>query len=220
MQSILNLLSSPGWSNFIWALAHSLWIGALCAFTLGIILHRLPSDRPERRYKAGLAALACLMLGTLIAMSALDVRNTRSSVPFKTPEAFATTSGQLSFQSDRLAPSKSDDIPTVQTKSSLPWVGWFASLWLAGFTIMFIRLATQILDLRKVRKSCSELKEGKAFDTAKDLAGKMGLKKAVGIATSALTTMPAVMGVFHPVILVPLSMASGLPIDQLRHHCP
>ena len=79
MQPMMEILSSQGWSNFVWALVHSLWIGALCAVGLGLFLRATPSDRADKRYNAGIFALTALIIGVLLAWGLLEVRSDRAS---------------------------------------------------------------------------------------------------------------------------------------------
>ena len=66
MTALLDRLSTPGWTDLVLALLHTLWQGAVLAGLLYVVLRLLPARRANARYVISLVALAGVLICALV----------------------------------------------------------------------------------------------------------------------------------------------------------
>ena len=96
---------------------------------------------------------------------------------------------------------------------------WLAVIWLCGAIGMLLRgLAGFVIARRWLAESAVVAESGlqELTDIVKELSGLLKLRRIVRIVLSEHIDTPAVVGVLWPVIMVPVSMVTGVPVDQWR----
>jgi len=91
---------------------------------------------------------------------------------------------------------------------------WLALLWGAGIIICLARPAfgtMYLVELRRKSEKCSVDLNCRTLQLAKSL----GMKKKILVANSALVKVPTVIGVFRPMILLPVAVISGMTAAEL-----
>lgn len=94
-----------------------------------------------------------------------------------------------------------------------------ALIWLCGAVVMLLRgLAGFVIARRWLVESAAVAESGmeELTEIVKELSGRLKLRRLVHIVLSDRISTPAVVGVLWPVILVPVSMLTGVPADQWR----
>jgi GWxTD domain-containing protein len=187
-----------------WALAHFVWEGAAIAAILAVALAIFRGSSARLRYGLACAALAAMPIafGVTFALS-LPPSPTRTIIPIPLPEP-----SQVQFENTAPAP------PEPWKVSSL--VGWAAPLWLAGVAgLLLYRFASWITAQRLRRRgTCAAPKEWSRYVAA--LASQLNISRPVELLESYLAEVPMVIGYLRPVILAPIGMLAGLPLDQVE----
>ena len=201
MKILETLIVYPAVSAIGWTLLHSLWEGAIVAAVLGGMLLILRSARS--RYFAACAALLVLL-------------------------------GLFAFTLLRLAPESADRFPVrdrlvpvvsivAEGASRGNWwpdladtAPWLALFWMAGVLLMFTRYSVGCISIRRYRRRGVCLAP-KAWQREVDsLKTRLRISRQVRLLESCLAEVPTVLGHFHPFILMPIGMLSGLSPDQIE----
>ena len=90
------------------------------------------------------------------------------------------------------------------------------SLWLAGVMLLTARLALGWMQLRRIRRSGAAIADPAWQERLCALAKRMGIGTQVRLLKSALVEVPTLIGLLRPVILLPVSVFTGLTPRQLE----
>ena len=103
--------------------------------------------------------------------------------------------------------------------SNSPWQQFapvITSLYLAGVSMMLIRLVIGLLGGRRLRGLSIPVTDSVLLDGLRRQAAALGLRTLPLLARCERVTVPTVIGIMRPTILLPLSLASGLLPQQLE----
>jgi beta-lactamase regulating signal transducer with metallopeptidase domain len=87
---------------------------------------------------------------------------------------------------------------------------------LVGAVVMAIRLCLGLWEIRHLRRSAFLIADGRWDATLRSVAARLGLRRAVLLRGTIQCASPVMIGVLRPMILVPLSMLSGLAPEQVE----
>ena len=215
----LDLLSGELATRLLTTLGHSLWQGAVATALLYIGLRLLPARRVQARYLAGLACLALLALAPLATWSVLSRPVTEASdsaIVMPDSRAVAATLPDPEIN----AVSQGDGgRPRVHNQTEVPWRALLAVSWLFGVATGLARLFGAVAGARRLRRTSAPADLGEFPWLAEQLAalgGRLRLRRRVGILLNPNLVVPAVCGLFRPVILVPTALLTGLPPAHLE----
>ncbi|MEP6961142.1 MAG: M56 family metallopeptidase [Acidobacteriota bacterium] len=179
------------------ALLHFLWQGAAIALALAIALCFAKS--PRTRY-----TLACFALLAMPVVFLATLWLTRPSQP--AAPGFVTP-----FFS----------IPPAQTTSSAPTplpaqpIN-VVPLWISGIVIFYTYRIAGWLAAQRLRRHGVCAAPAAWQHQLTQLATRLHLTRPVALIESALTNTPLTIGVFRPVILIPLGILANLPTQQIE----
>ncbi|NRB73469.1 MAG: carboxypeptidase regulatory-like domain-containing protein [Verrucomicrobiales bacterium] len=205
------------WQALVPALLHTLWVGAVSALGLAAILRWLPASRGCLRYVFSLVGMLVVVMGGLVAWG---VENRSGGI--EAERVVLQSKTVLPIQSSTPEPSQSESVESalssseVSAGSALNWQAWAAALWLVGLALMLVRFFLALGAGARLRRS---MKAGNVAGSLQELCdrvcGQIGVRMKVALRVSEEVAMPAVIGVFRPVILWPSSWLTGLSQDQL-----
>ena len=228
-----SVVSHPLAHSTGWALAHSVWQGALVALAFAAANWLLRESGAQARYLAGCAALALII--------ALPVTTVLVAGPSRTPAArlqpVSPTSAAKGAQAsapagsvgERLMTSVFFDSGVADESAAAPlaeWAGarfesalpWLALAWAACVALLAARLAggwaraTRMARARRHERDAPREWERSLLR----LARRMKVSRAVRLCRSAMVEVPTVVGWLRPVILVPLGAMAGLTPAQVE----
>lgn len=237
MPDAITLLSE----TLIRVLGHSLWQAALISGVVWLLLRTLPAKHAERRYAIALGGLASIVAAVLVTWSVLRLEPTESDSDgtlYRRPveqTVRISDSPSASRQSSPAEPQAevvelaehTDQNPTsfaADATSSINRSGpivarWLSVIWLCGAVVMLLRgLAGFVIVRSWLVESAAVAESGlqELKDIVKELSGRLKLRRMIQIVLSDRIDTPAVVGVIWPVIMVPVSMLTGVPADQWR----
>jgi len=226
MDILENILSQQIIQRLGWTLVHFVWQAAAVALLLAILLRLLRKSTAHLRYIIACIALALIVLMPAATLKMLDVpAETFEPVkllPVDLPKAEFDAPPIVQTPpvdtTPPLLPAGASKIPlkdkfVAAVDSFLPFivVAWLVGVF--GLSIWHLGGWAQLQRLR--RKMVKQVAE-RVNQRLKYLAEKLGIKRTVEIAESALVQVPAVVGWLRPVILLPASALTGLSGEQLE----
>ncbi|MGI4875590.1 MAG: M56 family metallopeptidase, partial [Janthinobacterium lividum] len=194
-------------------LLHSLWQGTGLGLAVALLLWGLRRQAAVVRYRVAAVALA-----TLVGLAAATLAYYYQQAP--EPAAAAQFVSQPTYAALKLRQQ-------AATAHALPgWRGLLAyveqhlavgvALWLLGFSLMLGRLLLALSYVQRLRHHRVSPVPAAWQQTLAGLVARAGLSRPVALRASALVPSPLVIGYFAPLILLPLSVASGLRPAELE----
>ena len=225
-------------------LGHSLWQAALVSGLVWLILRMIPAKHAERRHAIALGGLATIVMLTMTTWSVLCLDLQVHPVAVKTQSATSNDSmlllpdrpydnaldlqvealpdSALNTASEFVPASKTDRESETDRRSGRAWrvtTQWLSGLWLCGSIVMLLR---GLRGFVTVRQWLAEAKVFEGVDTSllnqivAELSAKLRLRRIVKVLPCSRIDTPAVIGVLWPVILIPVAMLAGVPVEQWR----
>jgi len=196
-----------------WALVHFIWQGAIAGLAAAGLLSLLKNGRATIRYTVAagfLFLMAALPIATAVRLASLPATGpTFVEAPFRQTSPFSPGgSGGRLGEEGRGDEGLSATIP-------FPVLPWVFSLWLAGVAVLSIY---HLGGWRVARRlSCQGRVPGERLELmVRDLCRRLRIDRAVILLESATVSVPSVIGVLRPVLLVPASTLAGLSPRQLE----
>jgi len=106
--------------------------------------------------------------------------------------------------------------PEVVRAWVAPWLDTLVAWWGCGVLLFSLRPSIGWLALRRLRTRGVAEVPAELRDLARDVANKLGLKRAVRVVHSKLVEVPAVIGWLAPVVLLPVALTTAVTPQQLQ----
>lgn len=197
MKNITEIFSNPLAKALGWTLVHSLW--QILAITLVYFLVILLTKKANTRYWAGMSLLAVQLLGsiaTFFIISQMPAADKQVSVNALTPKILTWAQSALYY---------------LQANLHL-----IVGLWAVGCVLLFARLLMGYVWVNQIKNHPKNQKNEHLSAILYSLKSKMGIVQNVAIKTSSVVSLPMIMGVFKPVILMPIGLVTGFSQEQLE----
>jgi beta-lactamase regulating signal transducer with metallopeptidase domain len=223
---------SDGVLRLTQTLAHFLWQGCVVAVVYAVIARSLRNAPARIRYGFGVLALLCMaaclpitcwLLPPMPKMSPAVVVDLSSSVTNagNTPSDTSFSPTVYNFSMPKIAEEQSkhpDSISNTQKLAKiLAWASPYASgLYFCGVAIMLLRVSLGLWGGRRLCRSATPILEHDVVQAVADHARRVGLRVIPVVAYCERITMPMVVGLIKPMILLPVGLAAGLTISQLE----
>ncbi len=208
--NLITLLSAQPWVERLgWTILHFLWQGGLIAALYAAVRRGLRPAGAKARY-----ALACLALLGMAAAPVVTWCVIGNSGPSPAPSVLAALT-RVPVSGAPAAPSavmRAVSYPAVPE----PFCSWVVALWIAGSIAFWMRLAGAWAFA--VRLRCAHVRPAPPEwqRTLERLRQRIRGPIPVRLLVSSLASGPVVVGWLRPVVLVPLSVLTGLPPEQME----
>src|SRR5947207_5143030 len=179
-----------------WALVHSLWQDALAAAGLASLLTLVPARAARVRYALAALTLAVMLTLPLATALRLDAASD-AAMP-------ALAAAALTWLVDRIR---------AGLEPTLPWI---VALWLGGVLVMSARLASGWATTRRLATAGTRPVSEAWRQALARLARQLRVSRPVRLLASALIEVPAVIGWWRPVVLIPVSVLAGCGLTPLQ----
>jgi protein involved in polysaccharide export with SLBB domain/beta-lactamase regulating signal transducer with metallopeptidase domain len=238
MMGPLHILVGPVWERLTWTLIHFLWQGLLIAAVVALLLAVLRPRRRQVRYALLVAALALMAVSPLATFFLLEIPGGRSvhGAGMESPESIAEDQ-QDESSSLAMVPAEAETAqgppgpmiaPDDVSPSTEQSTGGLLSsrlvarlspycvlLWLAGVFAIGVRLLAGVIGVHLlVRSRQPPSQELMAY--AGGLANRLGMASLPGVFLSARVREAIVVGLWRPVVLLPLAWAVEMTPDVLE----
>ena len=97
---------------------------------------------------------------------------------------------------------------------------WIAVAWLAGTTLVLVRLVLGYVGLGRLRRRCSRVDDGEWRDQLDHACRLVGVRRTVQLLADPRSPMPMTWGLCHPTVLLPAAAVTWEPArrqDVLLH---
>jgi beta-lactamase regulating signal transducer with metallopeptidase domain len=197
--------------SLAWALLDFVWQGLLVGWGAALLLGLLRSARPQTRYAVACAALllcaALPLAGTLQRIFDADSATT-SLMPLALAVPLASaTDVPVALAGARLA------LWEQALQSRLPLV---MLLWSAGAGALALRMLLGLLWVRRLSHPANCRPDPAWQGSVQQLAERFGINRPVRLGLVEDVPGPLTAGWWRPVILLPASLASGMPVHLLE----
>ncbi|MCL2648354.1 MAG: M56 family metallopeptidase [Phycisphaerales bacterium] len=215
-----------------WVLVHFVWQGAAVAFLLGVGLWQCGRGRATARYGMAVGAMVVMIGGAVVTFFVMTGAEQGGRVVSVSPprEAGSLPAFFVAPSPDRqIAPTPhSADLPigslpdgrgsdAVSFAERLrPVLPVFVGGWLLGVVVLAVYHFGGFVAVERLKRIRTSLPTAAAEAMVKELARRMGVGKGVRLLGSAVVGVPMVAGYFRPVVLVPVSVLSGLSMQELE----
>ncbi|MCF8398916.1 MAG: M56 family metallopeptidase [Bacteroidales bacterium] len=212
MESILDLLPEGLMEAIAWTLLHSLWQGLVIALMLVLVLLILRKAVSLKRYYFLITAFVLFLAGSIFTF--LQCYRSESNAVNKSFAGKAFALAETNSLGDHIENSTgffSGLGEIFGSNLSLVFTLWFIGMLLFSFRFLGGLVYTQRLKYFAVEKTSGILQD--KFDSIKQ---KLSVRKRVDLLYSKLARVPMLAGYFRPVILLPASIMSHVPYEQIE----
>ncbi len=220
MHLFIDFLSNESCANLALALLHSLWQGALVGLVLFGLLKMLPARVSRLRYSASLLAQFSIVFVCLVTWSFLNYQPFAESTAAQVETPDLGYSIHQALSAPKVLIEVGDEASatsyTYLESPSLPWTVWIIVIWMIGVATMLVRMSVTIAKVNAIRLQCRPVTDQAILALVEQVSKSFRLLRPIKVMLSDTLQSPAVMGIMWPVILLPVSMVSGLSMDALR----
>jgi beta-lactamase regulating signal transducer with metallopeptidase domain len=205
------MIASTDFLNTLaWSLLHFLWQGAAIAALAAALLFVF--RKPDARYLIGIGALALMFASFAVTFALVDgtaagatdfsaARAPAAVLASPHPDAIASSAGMLG--GSQAAMSSGDFL-------------WVARLWLVGVCLLAMRIAFGLFVLDQVRRRGLRALPPALVARFRALQARLGIHRDIRYCESPRVGVPAVIGFFRPIVLLPMRALTGLTPEQLE----
>ena len=187
-----------------WMLVQSVWQGAAVAMVLALVLRLMDRRSSASRYMVCCIALAAIPVMSIVMFTSSPNSNLQLDFASSGPLMTSSSTAATAMVSAVTAPHRFD------FQASL---GYAASIWLLGVALLAVWHLCGWLNLLRWRRECTAV-EGVWRDALDAMMKRMQVNKSIRLLASARLVTPAVVGIFRPMILVPIALAAQLTPTQ------
>lgn len=196
-----------------WTLIHSLWQIGLIAIALKIVLNFVPQRNAQVRYNLSLLSLLAITIWTGVTF-AKQLQYSKSSMSIASLEA-NLSSGKANLTV--LNGTNNADYFMMSIGSKLDaYLPVLSSIWLIGIAFLMVRLFLNYKQLHRLDQQYVQLPNVEWLDRMNDFCKQLGITRKVKLLLSERTSEPITFRHFRPVILLPVSMMTGLTAAQIE----
>ncbi|MBE7501302.1 MAG: M48 family metalloprotease [Verrucomicrobiales bacterium] len=218
MNTLLAGLTQPWAEQVGWTLLHFLWQGLLIALAGGLVRAALRRHSANARYLAGCLTLLALGLAPIATFIHLDPTAPTGSwlslggIP---AEAAPTSPITSVAPASTFRASPAGGLAEAFAELAAASVPWLTGIWLAGVTLLSLRLSAGWVKLRRLPCLASPIHEPGIVKRFRELCVRLEVSRPVQLLNSGLVRVPMVLGWFRPAILLPTSTLTGLSPRQI-----
>ena len=188
------------------SLLHFLWQGAAIAALAGTLM--LVLRKPATRYLVGFGALVLMLLSFATTVALLSGDGTGEVLSARAPAA--------ALASPKVATATSlEMLWTSQAATSSDAFVWMARAWFAGVFVFALRIVFGLLVIERLRRRSLVALSPRLIARFEALQARLGIDRVIRYCQCEGVSVPAVIGVFRPVVLLPLRALTGLSAEQL-----
>jgi beta-lactamase regulating signal transducer with metallopeptidase domain len=190
-----------------WTLVHFIWEGAALAIILYVAMAFCQTALA--RYGAALGTLVLMVCSPIATFFVLQ----QNSDP--APQVVALTS-VVGTAKALLSPAAAAPVSTALPFKSPGLLSWFVLFWFAGVLVFAVRALGGWFMLERLRREKTQQLPDSLGQRCLALQRRLGVSRTVRYLESRLLDSAAVVGWFHPVILLPVTALTGLSPQQLE----
>ena len=190
-----------------WSLVHFLWQGAAIAALAAALMFAFKS--PSTRYLVGVGALALMLMSFAVTFSML--RDSAGNGAEWSPQELPVPVAATAWNRHDSAPLSSAAAAAAPEPDFL----WVARAWLVGVFGLALRIVFGLLVLEQLRRRGLVALPEALVARFRRLQQRVGIRRLVLYCECQAVRVPAVIGLFRPIVLIPVRALTGLSPEQL-----
>jgi len=192
--------------SLAWSLLHFLWQGAAIAALAAAVMFVFRA--PATRYVVGVASIALMFVSFGVTFASLNSAASDAAASGAATPVYASASPAV-------VSHYLPNLPAAPVASS-DELAWVAQIWLAGVCLLALRVAFGLLFLERLRRRNLSALPDAFVEKCRRLQEQLGISRVVSYCECRLISVPAVIGLFRPVVLLPMRALTGLTPIQLE----
>jgi beta-lactamase regulating signal transducer with metallopeptidase domain/DNA-directed RNA polymerase subunit F len=168
---------------------------------------------PATRYLIGVGALALMLASFITTFLALSGA-ADASAAFTPARAPAAALASPLFPEAIVPEAANHSVSQAATTSSN--FLWVARGWLAGVFVLALRIALGLLVIEHLRRRNLLALPDALVERFQALQERLGIRRGIQYSGCRLVSVPAVIGFFRPIVLLPARALTGLSPEQLE----
>ena len=235
--SLLEPLAQPAWQRLALSLLHFVWQGTLIAALVGVAMSLFGLRRPHARYAACLVAFAamaaCPLVTFLLTNPPAPIGSVTEPPPAPIPKPAALLADSLPRPEERSfeEPARTAETPAephgaevssqprarslqARLRTSLhaaqPWI---VLGWMTGVLMLSTRLVLGAAGVARLKRRLQPITDYLLSDR---LCQRMGIRRLPRLAGSGDICEAMAIGLFRPVVVLPLAWLTELPPEALE----
>ena len=217
MQDALHA-SSVVLSHLPEALAHSLWQAAMVALIVYAALRRIPAGRANLRYGIAVAGLILIVTAVLATWAMVGGSESGTAdMPLAADDMGVVASPDpAAIHSDSATPPVPTPPVVVERHTETALAPIVLTCWAVGVAAMMLRLLWLVLGVGALRRHSRPMDDPSVQALLTELKTLVGVSRRVALRVADDVVSPVAMGLIWPAIVLPTSIALGVPQEQLR----
>ncbi|MBI9068645.1 MAG: M48 family metalloprotease [Salinivirgaceae bacterium] len=212
------IIEAIGWSIF-----HSIWQAALLLIILVIALFLMKEFSARTRYFMAYATLV-LMLAWSISTGIQSYKYAQEKLVIK--ERLLTNPQGITQEIKEILTVENNASLKKATKAQLKWIKFKSTiqnnfqlvfvLWLIGILFFLFKMAGGMAYLMRLSKRQTIPLDANWIVKMENLAIALSINKPIQILQSYIATVPMIIGHLKPIILIPVSLFTGLSDKEIE----
>ncbi len=217
-----------------YGLVHFLWQGCLLTLLFALVRRPLAGALAQARYAAGVVTLLLMAACLPVTLALVEPASFRAGQGDGVPrgagasgfDPAAPQSAELQPATPLVArtpvPAPSDQrafwlAPLEFGGTLLPGAAVYAAVaYAAGLVLMLARVFVGLWIGRGLRRLATPITDSQTLDFVRRQAGRLALRAVPSVAWCRRVSVPVVVGVVRPMILLPAALVTGLAARQLE----
>lgn len=192
-----------------WGLLHFVWQGAAVAALLALLMAFC--RKASIRYAASVLALLLMLALPVLTFFVLQ----QPALSTQTPSSSSTP--LLTPVTSSWGPANGrHSMPVTPSESQPEAIFWLVRLWMIGVVMFALRSAGGFVLVQRVRKVANLPASGELLQLCLRVQRQMGIERAIRFCRSTVLQVPAVIGGFRPIVLLPVTALTGLSELQIE----
>jgi|GEM_PF-4551996 len=205
MNTFNEVLELPYLESIAWSLIHSLWQSAILVLIVVITLKKVQKENARLRHFIFFNALMIMLITSVFTW--IVVQHNLPKIDPVTSQTVLDISAIPSFHSAQ---------EVIQaTADSLLYLKLFIVFWISGVLLLSLRFLLGGIYLSRLRMVGKQEIDEVLIRHWNKMMKEIGLGQKVKVFSSTLVDAPLTYGFFRPVILIPASLITTFPIEQL-----
>ncbi|MHC4743579.1 MAG: M56 family metallopeptidase, partial [Planctomycetota bacterium] len=222
MNALVNFLSIPLLAELVVALLHTLWQGCVIAAVLFVFLKAKAAKNANLRYAAAVVSLILIVICGLVTWSIAGYQPPPAAEQIAEPtKPDSIAAGDSTKAEQSVAPTiVAERQPSARVESedaaATNWQAWAMCVWLAGVVVMVGRIFYMVIGVKRIRRHCRPVEDEHILAILAELLAAMKISRRIRIALAEHILSPGVIGFIKPTLLLPVSMLSGMSVEDIK----
>jgi beta-lactamase regulating signal transducer with metallopeptidase domain len=209
-----NIIKALGWNIF-----NILWQGFIIAIILSLVLRILKGKSSQLRYLISMISLLLIMGFSIFNFINNYDKNTSNSISYiDNNQANESNLLLIDFNDIKINKSSIELITLFKDRliSVDKYFPLIVNVWILGVFIFILKFVLSFFYTCRLRKINTKNISEEWLDKFLKLQEQLRINRTVSYIESQLVKIPLVLGYLKPVVVIPVELLSGMPLNQIE----